>query len=800
MELSLDDLLSGLQEAQQKKSKARLSERNVVELVNKLKQLGLLGDDLLYTSNGKEYVTRERVAAEVRAAVRAAGGRIPLVRRSLEAQQAGERACLPREACVDLPSQLGLDLVHCERAADAVVAASSGGIQLAQGELFSSAYFDGLAAEVDEGLQEAGVVSVGDLARRFGLGAEMIGGVLGERVGTRIHGRMDAGVIYTQAYLTRIKAQLRGALRGAVSPVSIPALVRELGIEGLASLKALVPSLVDELAAEGSVAGKLAPGASSWVPATYVQSQQDAVTRFFQQNGHIAYDTVRQYGIPAPRPFLAHHFPDGLALDSAYLSPAVVEAAAEEALAAGGWCDVAPHLPSILSPGDTAALLAQCRAVAGAAAATGGRAHVMAGSCVVAAALLESIRAQLLEAARQAADDAHRRQKKGGEEGGGGGGAAGRGKVTVTVLPEGGGKKAAAAAAAADSGSDNGWDVGGKKGKKGGRGKKGKAAAGGSGGGKPARSGGGGGGKAAAGQGASAGGGGGGGGGGPSSGALSLDSLARRVAQMHPDTEGAGADGDLPRAIAAGKPPPLGAPLWLRPAIVAEYERALHAIFTAGAERRRRLRDAAVAALDAAHERLLLYAHGAELFADDEAAVPRAAIIKRLQPDVKPAVSAAVDKLTGSSLEQFQSELDAAAEAAGLRLRRLDKRTERTLVFAQRKLWESQAAAAPDASTLLMLVVPLLLARQHGRAVSLPGRAVSAALDLLQGGQLPQDSLQLLADFHAAVVDQLKLQSGGRDEEARDEATQKLERLMPHVWELAAAGGGGAGGEAGGEA
>src|SRR5690242_11398249 len=57
-----------------------LSERNVVELVAKLKALGLLGDELLYTTNGKEYVTRERAAAEVRAAIQAAGGRIPLVR------------------------------------------------------------------------------------------------------------------------------------------------------------------------------------------------------------------------------------------------------------------------------------------------------------------------------------------------------------------------------------------------------------------------------------------------------------------------------------------------------------------------------------------------------------------------------------------------------------------------------------------------------------------------------------------------------------------------------------------------
>ena len=57
----------------------RLSERNVVELVNKLKQLGLLGDELLYTTSGREYITRERLQEEARAAVDQAGGRMALV-------------------------------------------------------------------------------------------------------------------------------------------------------------------------------------------------------------------------------------------------------------------------------------------------------------------------------------------------------------------------------------------------------------------------------------------------------------------------------------------------------------------------------------------------------------------------------------------------------------------------------------------------------------------------------------------------------------------------------------------------
>ena len=222
---------------------------------------------------------------------------------------------------------------------------------------------------------------------------------------------------------------------------------------------------------------------------------------------------------------------------------AQVEAACEEALAAGGWCDVLPHVPSILSLSDTAALLAKCKAVAGAVAATGGPAHVMAGTCVVASAMLESIKQQLLEAARQAADEAHK-QRKAGSSGGGGGAAPGGGKVAVTVLPSG---KKAATAPAADSGSDDDWDTGGKKGKKGGaRGKK--AAKGGAGGGgdgsKQAKGSGGktGGGQAAGSAGAAA----------ASSSALSAASLARRVLSMHPDTEGAGAEGDLPLAIATG--------------------------------------------------------------------------------------------------------------------------------------------------------------------------------------------------------------------------------------------------------
>jgi hypothetical protein len=92
----LGDLLAQLQTTQRRAARARLSERNVVELVSKLKALGVLGDDLLHTINGKEYITPDRLKADVARALAAAGGRLELS---------------------ELPALVGVDLTHCEKQA-----------------------------------------------------------------------------------------------------------------------------------------------------------------------------------------------------------------------------------------------------------------------------------------------------------------------------------------------------------------------------------------------------------------------------------------------------------------------------------------------------------------------------------------------------------------------------------------------------------------------------------------------------------------------------------------------------------
>lgn len=79
MDVSLDDLQSALQAVQEQKSLARLSERNVVELINKIQELGLLGSDLLHSISGREYLTKEQLNVEVKDTLKQTGGRVALV-------------------------------------------------------------------------------------------------------------------------------------------------------------------------------------------------------------------------------------------------------------------------------------------------------------------------------------------------------------------------------------------------------------------------------------------------------------------------------------------------------------------------------------------------------------------------------------------------------------------------------------------------------------------------------------------------------------------------------------------------
>ena len=54
---------------------------------------------------------------------------------------------------------------------------------------------------------------LGELARRFALSADLVTAAIAPRVGSVIRGRLDGGLLYTAAYIARIKAQVCHSMR-----------------------------------------------------------------------------------------------------------------------------------------------------------------------------------------------------------------------------------------------------------------------------------------------------------------------------------------------------------------------------------------------------------------------------------------------------------------------------------------------------------------------------------------------------------------------------------------------------------
>ena len=340
---AMDEILAlqaQLEAVQATKPAFRFTERNVVDLVNKMIKLGYLEDTLMHTLDGKEYVTQDRLDAEIKREVRRAGGRIPVI---------------------DLQGILNLDVVHCERRAKALASDPSNGFSLVEGELMTPGYLDGVAVEVNEELTEAGVVRIGDLARKHELSADLMSRTLESRMGTLVHGRAEGGVLHTAGYVTRLTAQLRGAVRAALTPTTRETLVQHALVASTPAGAELTGSIVRDLANDAAVAsGSFRGGA--WHPTAYGRTKSFAVKEAYARDGLVTTATARRLGVDN----LGEYFnteldPRGFALVNSFVSKSTLERlddAVREQLRADGWCECAPLLPPDLPAGDGAALLA----------------------------------------------------------------------------------------------------------------------------------------------------------------------------------------------------------------------------------------------------------------------------------------------------------------------------------------------------------------------------------------------------------------------------------------------------------
>lgn len=334
-------LAADFQRAQFADTVQRLSERNCIEIISKLVQEKKL--DVVHTLDGKEYITPAQISREIRDELYVHGGRVNIV---------------------DLQQIINVDWVHVEnRASD--IAKSDKGVQLVLGQLIDDAYLDRLAEEVNDKLQEAGLISIAELCKSYDLPGDFLTEELSKRLGKLIQGEMDQynrGVIFTPAFVARHKARIRGLFSAITRPVPVSSMIGAFGFQ-----EHLLYSVLEELVNTGRLKGSVVGGRQDkavYIPDIYAKTQNAWVDSFLQQNGYLEFDALVRLGIPDPPSYIKKRFKSSklLFLRAACVGQTLVdqvEASVEEAVSSSTWTDIQPILPSCLSMEDVGMLINQ---------------------------------------------------------------------------------------------------------------------------------------------------------------------------------------------------------------------------------------------------------------------------------------------------------------------------------------------------------------------------------------------------------------------------------------------------------
>lgn len=306
-----------------------------MEVVSLLLEKGLL--DLVFTIDGKEYLTHDHLRREIEDELYVNGGRINLV---------------------ELSKSLCVDLQKIQPVAE-LIAQEDPKVTLILGQLVSSDYIIRIASEINERLSQNGEINVSELTGAYDLPSDfLLREVVEKNLGRIIFGKQDSSnprLLYTSAFISRCKARIRGALAGITKPTPVTAIITQTGIQ-----ERIFFSLTNDVSQTGNITSRSTAG--SYIPHIYTKTQSEWVRNFFKQNGYLEYESVRSLGVGDPKPFIQKQLSNEKLtfLDKCVVGQRIidqVESTLEESIATSSFLDISTILPSVIGEQDIEKLI-----------------------------------------------------------------------------------------------------------------------------------------------------------------------------------------------------------------------------------------------------------------------------------------------------------------------------------------------------------------------------------------------------------------------------------------------------------
>lgn len=180
-----------------------------MEIVTKLIESKLL--EVIFTNDGKEYITPQHLGKEIKDELYIHGGRINMV---------------------DLSQILNVNLSQVSKVANDLEKHNKG-LKIILGQLIDKTYINKIAEEINDRLIQHGIINVSELTIHYDLPADFLQSVIEKELGRNIYGKQDpqdSKVFYTESFIARNKAKIRGALCAITKPTPLSAILGQCSV------------------------------------------------------------------------------------------------------------------------------------------------------------------------------------------------------------------------------------------------------------------------------------------------------------------------------------------------------------------------------------------------------------------------------------------------------------------------------------------------------------------------------------------------------------------------------------------
>lgn len=253
----------------------KLTERTVVDIINKVLSRGKI--KINFTTNGREYVSDEKITKEIQDEILRNKGRI---------------------SKVDLQKKIDVQTSILESRISALFSKDKN-LNLIENNIITNYYLENMAREINYNLQATGNLLISEISNMYDFSIAFFKRFLEEKTGENriIQGKYYPNRILTDEYIQQQMKKVRPLLIGSIMPISFAYMIETFKIDEF-----IIADLVEKLIKDKIVKGRV--NANVFEPAIFEQSKIQYIKGCLGQNNYLEYNLIKNIGIKNPKDFI----------------------------------------------------------------------------------------------------------------------------------------------------------------------------------------------------------------------------------------------------------------------------------------------------------------------------------------------------------------------------------------------------------------------------------------------------------------------------------------------------------------